>query len=116
MKQENKKHLSVGIAGLVLMALFILFTSPASLPVPMLLLFPVLVFVTSLAWARLILGTFTRYSQLKIKSLSVVISIAPTLLIVLGSLGQLGAQDATLAVLLIGGFGWYLKRVQGLET
>lgn len=116
MSHKYRKDLIAGAVGIGLILLFIFTTNPATLPVPLLLLLPIMVLVTGLIIIRLVLRVFTHLSEPKIKGLGIVLAVGPTLLVILGSLGQLSIQDIALALMLVAGFAWYLKRVQGLGT
>lgn len=112
MNSAYKKQLILSTAGILSIVFFILFTHPASLSAPLLLLLPILVAITTFITSRLFIEIFTDLPQSKIKTLSGVIAVGPTLMVMLGSLGQLGIQDVLLAVMLVGGFSWYVRRVQ----
>lgn len=103
---------AIGIAGILL---FILTTNPAVISVGLLLVLPMLVALTTFACARLMLQIFSGLSATKRTALSSVCAVGPTLIVILGSLGQLGVQDFMLACLLVGGLYWYIKRVQAVR-
>lgn len=112
MRQTYKRQLLFSTAGLLSIAFFILLTDPSSLTAHALLLLPILVAVTVFAITHLLIQIFTKLPSNKTKTLSGVVAVGPTLVVMLGSLGQLGAQDMLLAVLLVGGFSWYVRRIQ----
>ena len=91
---------------------FILFTNPNTISIVLLLLLPILVFISFYFISKLLLKLFSNFSQMKIKSLSIIIGFGPALVVVLGSLGSIGFQDVMLALLLVAGLSWYLKRFQ----
>jgi hypothetical protein len=113
MPVNYRKELVVSAIGIVLITIFIFSTDPTTLPAYLLLVLPVLLFVTCNVAFRLFMQVFTGLDQARIKTVSVVLALGPTLLATLGSLGQMGIQDIGLAILLVSGFAWYLKRVQG---
>src|SRR5687767_13827690 len=97
--------------SIAVMVLFIFITDPQTLPAPMLLVLPILVLVSAYSLIRLMAGVVAMEGTPKQpKSLSFVLALAPTLLMVFGSLGQLGIQDIGLTLVLIAGLGWYIKR------
>lgn len=98
--------------SMVLTVIFILFTNPATMSVFWLLWLPVLVFVSFYFMTKLGFKLFSNFRETKIKTLSAVLGAGPALLVILGSLGSIGLQDAVLALLLVGGLSWYLKRFQ----
>ncbi len=108
-----KKDILFGMLGLFLILTFIFLTNPQKLPAIFFLLLPTLIAFTSFQFIKLTFEVFTFMSQQKIKVLSGVIATAPTLIFILGSVGQLGYQDMVLALLLASGLGWYVKR-QGM--
>lgn len=101
----------LGLAGIII---FIVATSPAKLSVVLLLALPVLVASTVYVATRLFLGLFTSLGKASLKVYSSVVSVGLMLVMMLGSLGQLGSQDILLALLLVGGLVFYLKRTQSV--
>ena len=114
--QFYKKDLLLSGCGLIFLSLFIFLTNPSTLPAVLLLLLPICVAGTSFTVCKLLLEVFTSYTQDRIKLLGGIIAIAPTLMVVLGSVGQLQFQDIVLAVFLIAGISWYAKRQRLLNT
>ncbi|MDQ3065334.1 MAG: hypothetical protein M3Q36_03645 [bacterium] len=105
-----KKDIVTCAAGFLFINLFLFFTNPQSLPAVMFLAVPLLVAITSYLFIKIVLEMFSTLSKDSIRLLSGVSASAPTLLMVLGSLGQLGIQDVLLALLLSSGLGFYIKR------
>jgi hypothetical protein len=103
------------MCGFVAILVFITTTNPSSLYVPLLLLLPLIVAITFYSLCSLLLRVFTHLQETKIKTISLISSLAPTLLILLGSLNQLSSQDFLLAILLVVGLCWYIKRVQAIR-
>jgi len=106
-----KIDISILAAGITLIMLFIISTNPSNLSITFLLAFPVLVAVTGFVAAKLFLQAFTSMNDAMIRTICVVVASGILLLLFLGSLGQLGVQDVLLAILLISGLVFYLKRV-----
>lgn len=106
-----KTNFSILSAGIMLIMLFIISTNPSNSSVALLLVFPVIVAVTAFVATKLCLQVFTSMNDAVIRTICVVVASGILLLLFLGSLGQLGAQDVLLAVLLIAGLVFYLKRV-----
>jgi len=116
MLNTHIRKLIISATGASGIFLFLLITNPRSLSAPMLLLLPVLVAVTLYTICKLLLEVFSSMSGLKIRTVSLVLSAGPTLLMLLGSLGQLGVQDFMLAFSLIAGLSWYIMRVQAIRV
>lgn len=93
-------------------SLFVLLTNPNRLPAFLLLVLPLLTFITSYSLMKLFMAVFTDLTIIRIKTLAGVVSFAPALVVILGSLGQLGLQDLMLALVLVTGLSWYLRRLQ----
>src|SRR5687767_10085321 len=109
---SNKKDLALSAVGFVSIMLFLISTNPRSLSAIFLLVFPALVAATSFAITRLFLHLFTSLTSELIKIIASVISVGVLLVVLLGSLGQLGFQDFLLAFLLVGGLVFYLKHLR----
>jgi hypothetical protein len=115
MDKEFKRTVIACMCGFVAILVFITTTNPSSLYVPLLLLLPLIVAITFYSLCSLLLRVFTHLQETKIKTISLISSLAPTLLILLGSLNQLSSQDFLLAILLVVGLCWYIKRVQAIR-
>lgn len=100
------------VLGVTATTMFIVFTNPNSLPAVFLLVLPALIFATTYWISEFMVDLFVEQPSKNSRLLSGVIAVAPMLVVVLGSVGQLGLQDITLALLLAGGLSWYLKRLQ----
>lgn len=87
-------------------------TDPASLSVVLLLLLPVLVGAVSYLATRLSLKIFTDFSEDLSRALCIAVAVGATLVVALGSLGQLGIQDIVLTAILTFAAGFYLKRLR----
>ncbi len=109
----NNYKRDAGLAGLGASAvlLFIICTDPSKLSAMFLLVFPLLVAITSFIVTRLVLTIFLSVSQTALRVISSVVGVGVLLVVLLGSLGQLGFQDMLLAFLLVAGLVFYLKRV-----
>lgn len=116
MSQTFKKQLVLSAAGVCGIVLFIFMTDPRSISAGLLLVLPALVACTSFILVKLSLGIFTSLSAARIKALSLIAACGTSLVVVLGSLGQLGLQDFTLACLLIGGLSWYVRRMRTVRA
>lgn len=110
-----KKDLLFGSIG-ALSSLFLIFiTNPTSLPMLVVLSFPVIFTVSSFYFSRVFLRVFFEMSDQSMKILSSAFSGGFMLVFLLGSLKQLGMQDFILAALLVSGLGFYfLTRQQSL--
>ena len=108
----NSQRKLVSAAGLsaVFLCMYVFMTNPRTLPAPMLLVPPALLFVLCLFAFRLIVGAFTDLNSARIKAVVVALSALPALLLMLATVGQLGAKDAILAILFVGGLTWYFDR------
>lgn len=107
-----KKDLGLAAAGILSILLFITLTNPAKLSAVFLLVFPVMVAGTCAIIIKMTLTFFTSWKKEAIKIVSSVTSVGLLLIVLLGSLGQLGFQDMLLAFLLVAGLVFYLKRTQ----
>lgn len=94
---------------LVMLALFFL-TNPSQLPAAMLLIAPILIGILTYYLSKLMLSIFSDFSSSLIRSTSLIGASFPTLLVLLGSSGQLGLTDVILASTLTLGLAWYMKR------
>jgi hypothetical protein len=108
----SKKDIALSIVGFMSIILFLISTNPRTLSAFFLLVFPILVAATSFVVVRFILNLFTSLSAELIKMVSSVIAVGILLVVLLGSLGQLGFQDLLLAFLLVSGLVFYLKHLQ----
>ena len=96
----------------VLSVLFMLFTNPQTMSVFLLLFLPVMVFLSTYFTVKLAFKLFSNFTEVRIKLIALVLGVGPTLIMILGSLGSIGPQDIILAILLVSGFSWYLRRFQ----
>lgn len=108
----NKKDAIAVAMGFMFISIFILGTNPTSLSLVLLLVLPILVAVTSYILTGLILRFFFGIDGEVSRIMRGLVATGFLLAVLLGSLGQFGFQDALLAVLLIGGLVFYLKRLQ----
>ena len=108
----NKRHSAIAVLGCLVTILFMASTNPQQLSAFMLLALPILVALTSYWLTRTFLETFTAANIQKIKQTALVFSVAPTVLMLLGSLRQLSLQDIALVAVFVSGLGWYLRRRQ----
>ena len=106
----RQKKLSLVLLSTILLCLFIMSTDPRKLSAPLLLVPPVLLFVTLFGLAVSVLSAFTEVPKAKQRLMSGVLASAPVLLLMLASLGQLTGKDAFLSVLFIGGLAVYFSR------
>ncbi len=112
MPKTYNYSLAIGCLGFMAILFFILLTNPQNLSASMLLILPIIVAITSYSISKFLLLVFVQLDSIKIKTISLVFALGPTLVVLLGSLGQLGFQDLLLAFLLVSGMGWYIKRIQ----
>lgn len=108
----GKRELVLSTIGSLSILLLLISTNPQTMPAAFLLIFPLLVAFTSFMIAKLILRFFTNANEMSVKIISSLVAMGSLLVVLLGSLGQLGLQDFLLASLLIGGLVFYLKRLQ----
>jgi hypothetical protein len=110
-KNIYKKDAALASAGAFLILSFIFITNPQQLSAMYLLVLPILVAITSYRLTKLFIEIFTNWHLNKIRQVSLILASGPTLMIILGSLHQLGLQDVILSLLFACGFGWYLRRL-----
>jgi hypothetical protein len=111
-----KRDMVWSIASALLIVLFILTTNPQNLSVLFLLLFPILVAIASYRFVKLGLELFTSWEDFRVKLYGLVSSVGVTLIVILSSLHQLSLQDFVLSILLVAGFGWYMKRLRSIGS
>ncbi len=109
-KLYHQKKLYIALSALLLLCLFIVSTNPQSLSAGLLVLPPVLLFVSLFAMCHAALEAFTELPRLKQRLVSVVAASAPVSMLVLGSLGQLTGKDTLLSLLFVGGLAAYFSR------
>lgn len=114
--QLDKKDTWAFSATLFITILFMLATNPREISVQLLLVLPVLVGLLSYYFIKIVTGLFTDMESERRQRLSFVLATGPTIMIVLGSLHQLGIQDVALASLFVAGLGWYLRRNQPIVS
>lgn len=106
----NKKDGLIGLSGMLLIGLFIFSTDPKSLSAVFLLVLPVLIAVTVFVITRLLLRLCSSMTGGLMNIISMVVATGSLLVVLLGSLGQLGSQDSLLALLLVAGLAFYFRR------
>ncbi len=99
------------LSSFLVLGIFVLSTNPRDLSAALLLVLPLLVYLTVYSASRLTANYFFSTSKIRVHSVSAIIAAGPTLMVILGSLGQLGVQDILLACMLCAGLGWYLRRL-----
>lgn len=106
MIKKHKKQIITLVALYLVGVLFLAFTNPNDLPVPLLIL-PFIYSFSVLYVTLVYLGKALRLRRQKLIALT--ISILVTLLLLLGSLHQLGPRDIFLASLLAVLLTWYIN-------
>lgn len=114
---QAKKDAVTSFVSLFSIFVFILITSPNSLPIGLILVLPILISVFSFNLSRFLLQLFTDFSGTRINIISKSIGVGLLLIFVLGSFKQLYLKDLVLLGLLISGIAFYLvKTRQGLQA
>jgi hypothetical protein len=111
-KNFYKKRLAVSSLGVFFVVSLFLFTNPNTISISYILLLPVVILFLTIYSVQMLLSLLTSIEITRVKRISIIIAFAPTLMIMLNSLGQLSLQDIVLVVLFVSGFAWYFKRVQ----
>jgi len=106
----RQKKLSIVLLSAIFLCLFIFSTDPRKLSAGLLLVPPVLLFAILFTLSLMFLSAFTNVPKAKQRITSGVIAIAPVLLMLLASLGQLTGKDTLLSLLFIGGLAAYFSR------
>lgn len=105
---NKKPKISILILLLILGALFFMNTSPSEVPIYVLTLpfiyFFILVYVT----VSVVQDLFSRDIAAPIP---LIVSALTLLMLILGSLHQLGAKDITLSLVLMVLLGWYIHKL-----
>jgi 4-amino-4-deoxy-L-arabinose transferase-like glycosyltransferase len=100
--------------------LFIFFTNPQNLPIPLLIMPVALLFAIIFVTVHLIITRKIKRSQVMSRTrlliISGVIAIVPVILIVLASIGQFTLRDIILASVIVIIIAWYLLKVDFLST
>lgn len=111
--KKYKKQL-ITIAGLYIIGvLFLVFTNPQNLPLPLLILPFVYAFVTLFLSIRLIVQVFTDSKSLG-NSVGMTITIFVILTLVLASIRQLSARDLLISLAITVLLSWYLVKIRKL--
>jgi|GEM_PF-3688466 len=109
-KLYRQKKLWIALLGVIFLCLFIVSTDPRQLSAGLLLVPPVLLFVILFAVSLTLLRAYTEVPKARQRLASGVIAIAPVLLLLMASLGQLTGKDTLLSLLFIGGLAAYFSR------
>lgn len=108
------------IAFYLSLPLFILFTNPQNLALPLLVLPVLLLFLIIYVTVYLLffkkLKRSKRLSKTRIYIISGIVALVPVLLIVLASIGQFTIRDIILATVIVVCISWYLLKVDFLKT
>ncbi len=113
---RRQKKLWIVLLGTIFLCLFMFGTDPRNLSTELLLVPPTLLFVILFALSQAFLGVFTEIPRLKKRLVSGAIAIAPVLLLLLASLGQLTGRDTVLSLLFVGGLAAYFSRVATFDS
>lgn len=89
---------------------FVFITNPQSMPILFVLLLPLLFAAGAFVTTRLLLRVFFDVNDRQLKILSLSFAGGALLVVVLGSLKQLGIQDFVLALLLVAGSAFYFLK------
>jgi hypothetical protein len=109
-KLYQQKKLYIAVSALMLLCLYMFSTDPQKLSAGLLLVPPVLLFVSLFMFSHAVLETYTEIPKIKQRLVSGVVASAPVLMLLLGSLGQLTSKDTLLSLLFVGGLAAYFSR------
>jgi hypothetical protein len=110
-KQQLKRAVPVGIL-VISLPLFLFNTNPNSLPLPLLVVPIVLIFLIIYFVILFIVGKLKReYSKSARRTIAVLLTLFPTLLIVLQSLRQLTLLDLVIILSIFLPLSWYLLKI-----
>lgn len=113
-KQVQK--LSILLLLWVSLPTFLLLTNPETLPLPLLILPFVLLFVALYKTAQAVLSMlFKGLSRRRVRLMSGIIALLPTLLLILASIQQLTIRDIAIVVGLIILLTFYMRRIDFLN-
>jgi hypothetical protein len=106
----RQKKLYIALLGAIFLCLFIFSTDPRNLSAPLLLVPPIVLFGVLFTVAYAVLSAYTDVPKAKQRVMSGVIAIAPVLLLLFASLGQLTGRDTVLSLLFVGGLATYFGK------
>jgi 4-amino-4-deoxy-L-arabinose transferase-like glycosyltransferase len=100
--------------------LFIFFTNPQNLPLPLLVLPIALLFLIIFTTVYLLIvkniPSSKRISKTRLYIISAIVAIVPVMLIVLASIGQFTLRDIILSAVIVICMAWYLIKVDFLKN
>jgi drug/metabolite transporter (DMT)-like permease len=100
--------------------LFIFFTNPQSLPLPLVILPVFLLFLIFYSTVYLLINKrikrANKLSRTRLILISAIIAVVPVLLIVLASIQQFTLRDIILSAIIVISISWYLIKVDFLNT
>lgn len=105
-----KKDGLIASLGIMFIALFIFMTNPRSLSAAWLLFMPILIAITVFAVTRLLLRLTSTKTEQLMTTTSGIVAAGSLVVVLLGSLKQLGLQDGLLALVLVAGLIFYFRR------
>lgn len=111
--KKYKTQLFILIGLYIAAILFLTFTNPQNLPLPLLILPFVYAFVTLFMTIRLIVQIFTDSKSLG-NSVGMTITIFVILTLVLASIRQLSARDLLISLAITVLLSWYLVKIRKL--
>ena len=111
-KIYRQKKLIIALLSAIFLCLFIFSTDPRNLSAGLLLVPPILLFVILFTLSYAVLAAFTSISKSKLRLMSGVVAMAPVLLLLLASLGQLTGKDTLLSLLFVGGLAGYFGKAR----
>lgn len=105
-----KNDAKLGAMGLFGIFFLIFITNPVSVPIAFVLVMPILVASTSFVVTRFFLRLLFEFNNHQITICSYMLAGGVLLVLMLGSLKQLGLQDVILSLLLASGLAFYFTR------
>ena len=106
----RQKKLYIALLGVIFLCLFIFSTNPRNLSAPLLLVPPILLFGILFTVTYALISAFTDVPKAKQRVMSGVVAIAPVVLLLFASLGQLTGRDTVLSLLFVGGLAAYFGK------